>query len=461
MLLTYLERLFAQRSAASAVDQTVAEYDQSGVQAPAAIDQPIALDRAVTAPDFPERLDALVRSRQGEGQKLSAGSFEIVGLDDIKEALAERWDAVSARVGLLAQREISERLGESDLLEARSDVEFAIYFGRLGGAAAEERARRIAKEVKQALLAALPEFSSALSVKQYVAEIDVGDIDGPPGSLADRLIGTIRRLRLEADRAILNYRRLLLKDFQVMFAPVWEPTRQMVEINRCVLDLAMGCTTLSQFQAIADPEQMADTLADLDCLVLTRALESLHRAGRSALGAHILVPVGFPTLFRVSSQRNYLKLIDTIPEVYRPFLKLEITTVPANANPGAVMGVLDALGDRAQVVIQLNGNPAVFDALDATRLWGISWNFSGWDGRDPERRNRMADLVERADIKALKTFAHGINSIGLAMAAIDAGFDYVNGTAIHLSQDQPRLPCRLHPLTFPRQARAAGTRMGQ
>ena len=39
---------------------------------------------------------------------------------------------------------------------------------------------------------------------------------------------------------------------------------------------------------------------------------------------------------------------------------------------------------------------------------------------------------------------------GLALTAVDSGFTYVSGTAIHLSQDKPRAPSRLHPLTFPK-----------
>ena len=103
----------------------------------------------------------------------------------------------------------------------------------------------------------------------------------------------------------------------------------IVEVNRCVLDLSLGCTTLSQFQAIADPDQMVDTLAGMDCLALTRALEMLHRYGRASNVAAVLVPVGYQTLARSSTRREYLKLLASVPEVYSSFVKLEVTGVPS------------------------------------------------------------------------------------------------------------------------------------
>ncbi|MFP9135806.1 hypothetical protein ACLI1C_01355 [Devosia sp. XGJD_8] len=267
------------------------------------------------APDD-DRLEDLI-SRQGEtSQSVVAGSFELVGLDEIKEALGARWPDLAARASDLAEQGIRRRLADRDILQVLSETEFSICFARLDRKAAVERAKQISREIKQEIFAELPEFSSSVTVKQYVAEIEIKNLAGDTGSLADRLVLTLRRMRLEADRAILNYRRLLLKDFQVLFAPLWDPERAIVDLNRCVLDLSLGCTTLSQFQAIADPDQMVDTLADMDCLALTRALEVLHRYGKASNVAAILVPVGYQTLARSSTRREYLKLLSSVPDVY-------------------------------------------------------------------------------------------------------------------------------------------------
>lgn len=204
---------------------------------------------------------------QQRASSVVAGSFELVGLDEIKEALGARWPGLAARASELAEHGIRRRISDSDVLQVLSNTEFAICFANLTKEAAVERIKQISRELKQELFAELPEFSSSVTIRQYVAAIELKDLlAGDTGSLADRLVVTLRRMRVEADRAILNYRRLLLKDFQLLFAPLWDPERAMVNLNRCVLDLSLGCTSLSQFQAIADPDQMVDTLADMDCL---------------------------------------------------------------------------------------------------------------------------------------------------------------------------------------------------
>ncbi|MDB5527309.1 MAG: hypothetical protein JWR51_412 [Devosia sp.] len=397
------------------------------------------------------RLDDLIARRRASLQSVIAGSIELVGLDEIKEALGSKWAGLAARASELAEQGIRRRLSDSDILQALSDTEFSICFAKLNREAALERARQISREIKQEIFAELPEFSLSMTVKQYVAEIELSNLAGDTGSLADRLVLTLRRMRLEADRAILNYRRLLLKDFQLLFAPLWDPERAIVELNRCVLDLSLGCTTLSQFQAIADPDQMVDTLADMDCLALTRALEVLHRYGKASNLAAILVPVGYQTLARSSTRREYLKLLSSVPEVYSPFVKLEVTNVPSRPDVDHLNNLLFTV--RAvcpDLTLQVNGSAEYLSALDAMPLWGLSCNLSMGQLRAPTRRAVAPFFMEFARSNGLRTLAHGANTIGLALAAVDSGFHYVSGTAIHLSQDTPRAPSRLHPLTRPK-----------
>lgn len=418
---------------------------------PARASAPGARAAPYPTPPSNDRLAELISRQQASSQSLMAGSFELVGLDEIKEALGARWDDLAARASQVAEQGIRRRLSDSDILQVLSDTEFSICFAKLDRKAAVDRAKQISREIKQEIFTELPEFSSSVTVKQYVAEIDLKNLAGDTGSLADRLVLTLRRMRLEADRAILNYRRLLLNDFQVLFAPVWDPERAIVDLNRCVLDLSLGCTTLSQFQAIADPDQMVDTLADMDCLALTRALEVLHRYGKASKIAAILVPVGYQTLARSSTRREYLKLLSSVPEVYSPFVKLEVTNVPSRANVDQLNTLLLTVSAiRRDLTLQVNGNAQYLSGLDPVPLWGLSCHLSAGQARDPAQHMVAPEFMAFARTNRLRTMAHGANTMGLAMAAVDSGFDYVSGTAIHLSQDTPRAPSRLHPLTFPK-----------
>lgn len=394
------------------------------------------------------RIADLIDQRSLSSRSVMAGSFELVGLDEIKESVGPRWAAMAARASKLAEQGIRKRISDSDVLQVLSDTEFSIFFAKLEREAAEERAKQISREIKQDLFVELPELSSSVTVKQYVGEIDLEKLAEATGKLADRLVLTLRRMRADADDAILNYRRLLLKEFQVLLAPAWDPERTIVGFNRCVLDLSRGCTTLSQFQAIADPDQMVDTLADMDCLALTRALEVLHRSGRSSVAA-VQVPVGYQTLAAYATRREYLRLLSSIPEVYLPFVKLEVTGVPSRADAAQLNELLYTIGNVCRdVTLQVNGSAEYLQMLDPAPLWGLSCNLSLGQTRDPTQRPVAPAFMAFAKSNGLRTVAHGANTIGLALAAIDDGFTYVSGTAIHLSQDTPRTSTRLYPLTF-------------
>lgn len=403
--------------------------------------------------DADARLNALIKQQSETASTLMAGSFELLGLDEIKEALGERWGQLAARASALAEAGIRQRLGETDLLNVLSDTEFSICFAELDGPGAIEKAKQIAREIKQEILTELPEFVSALTVKQFVAAIDIEKPAEEGQSLADRLVFDMRRMREEADQAVLNYRKLLLNDFKVVFAPVWDPHKAMVEVNRCVLDLSIGCKSLSQFQTIANPDQMTDTLADLDCLALTRGLEALHRYGRTGSVSSLLVPVSYQTLARMATRRDYFKLLASIPHVYHPFVRLEISNLPKRLDPHQLNNILLTLGAaKLRLAIQVNDSREYLDHIDPINLWGLSWNLTAGKLRGETQDYIGAPFWQFAKENGLRTLAHGANTMGLALAAVEVGFNYISGTAIHLSQDIPRPPSRMQPLTIPRGA---------
>jgi hypothetical protein len=189
----------------------------------------------------------------------------------------------------------------------------------------------------------------------------------------------------------------------------------------------------------------------MDCLALTRALEVLHRYGKASNVAAILVPVGYQTLARSSTRREYLKLLSSVPEVYSPFVKLEVTNVPNRPNIDQLNNLLFTVGAvRPGLTLQVNRNAEYLPSLDAAPLWALSCNLSAGHFRDPAQQAVAPSFMEFARTNSLRTMAHGANTMGLALAAVDGGFHYVSGTAIHLSQEAPRAPSRLHPLTFPK-----------
>ncbi|QYO75503.1 hypothetical protein [Devosia salina] len=132
-------------------------------------------------------------------------------------------------------------------------------------------------------------------------------------------------------------------------------------------------------------------------------------------------------------------------------MKLEVTGVPSRPDIDQLNDLLFTVGAmRPGLTLQVAGNAGYLATLDPTPLWGLSCNLSMEQLRDPTHLAVAPSFMEFAKSNNPRTMAHAANTIGLALAAVESGFTYVSGTAIHLSQDTPRAPSRLHPLTFPK-----------
>ena len=453
-ILRYLEGLLAPPRGGPSRTVHSRAPDESSDGDALADSTPSAFSGPAMPAGFDEGLRSLIERKKAGNEPLIAGSVALIGLDDIKSTLGSRWEMARGRVLNLAQAEIRKRLSDGDIMQSEEGGRFAICFASPNQKDAEEKASRISREVKQTLLRDMPEFSSSLEVRKYVADIPIDELGDDTAAFADRLHGIMARIRVEIDSDRLHYRKSLLRRFQIFYAPVWNPRTKRIVSNRSVVDLTDGFSTLSQFQAVADPDQMADMLADLDCMVLTRSVEALHSVRQTQPGASVIVPVGFQTLAAERSYAEFNGLLETVPEAYRPYLVIEITGIPASITAERLLQVLETIGGRTRrSLIQLNGNPKLIDVLDTHVVWGIAWNLTGWDRHGSAQPTTTQALVKLARDRRLISIAHGANSISHALAAVKFGFDCVDGTAIHLSVDAPKAPATLRPVTYPRTRR--------
>ncbi|WP_127144380.1 hypothetical protein [Pelagibacterium montanilacus] len=440
-LVEYFERIF---------------LPQAAKPEPMPFSRPSTVSRPEPAPQqtrFERDLGLHVARAKAKGGPVVAGSIEVVGLDDIRQTLGPRWDAVASRALAIAAEVIAERISEDDFSRDFGDGRFAICFGNCTKPEAEAQARVISNAIKARLIDSMPDETARISVSRFVAEVEPGALDAETGDLTDLLMAQMARMNVEAKQAAHAFRRNMLKEFKVLFAPMWSARDERTHINRCVLDLSLGCSTLAQFRAIADPDQMTATLSDIDRLVLTRVIEAFHANYKATMGATLLVPVSYNTLKDPEGSADYLQLLSAVPPLYLNALALEVTSLPATLPGARLASLLDMLGAfTTKVAVEINGRGDLLDSDVAPRLWGVGWNLYGLDHTDTARNATMSEAVAKARDLGIMTMAHGANSIGLALGAVEAGIEHVDGPAIHLWTHAPRPPTRLNPLSYPKRA---------
>lgn len=391
--------------------------------------------------DFESRLRALDARTSASGRAMVAGSIEVVGLEDIRAAMGRHWPEVAAEALDIAEEAIGSRLGEDDFFRRQGDSSFVLCFANLLIDEARARADEIAADIRDAIAQRFPDAARSLRVEPFVTEI-ARSAFGRDGAttLVESLCNSLAAMRQEAQQAARRYRASLVNSFNIGFAPAIHARSRVTIYNRAILETSAGCTTLAQFQALADPEQYQATVAELDYLALTKALAALHKALRNRGGVIILVPVNYSTLAETASQDEYARLLDMLPPAYKRLVGLEVLGLPPHAAQDKLVEIVERLRPHVKwlafEVPSLEGRTAL---LGIEGVWALSCNLAGANSVDPRLSQRLREFVATASASKLSTLAHGANSIGAALAACEAGFTCVDGPAIQAASDVPRI----------------------
>ncbi len=127
------------------------------------------------------------RAGHGDVGRWVAGKIKLIGLEEVKESLGTRWDAVAERAMASAEHVIRQRCGPRDICTRTADGGFLICFGDCSEDEAALRAAAIAREIRNKLIGD-GDTPSAANVSSIAASIEVPDI---PGQSTDALAAII------------------------------------------------------------------------------------------------------------------------------------------------------------------------------------------------------------------------------------------------------------------------------
>lgn len=179
--------------------------------------------RSFVKEPFEKRLRELIES----GQAAGIAQLRMVGVDQLKDALGERWEAAQTRARELLHQTIEKRIGDDDIYITLDDNRFCILFPNLTPDQAEFKANAILMEVRERLMGefSLPDVGWVQAIVGNLQELNLnqtlvtlGDLDA---ALADK-----ERQRLLAQAAIQRE-----EEKAGMQAPEIERSRQAVKLE--------------------------------------------------------------------------------------------------------------------------------------------------------------------------------------------------------------------------------------
>lgn len=358
-----------------------------------------------------------------------AGSIQLLGMADIKKQLGQRWTAVAASAGRIAEETIRRHLSTDDAYQRHGEDAFVLCFASPDKGHAEARTKAIVAEITQRLGSENPGI--ALRVDHTVAELEWADLDDAEGSIAEIIARELREVREKAEAAARAWRRELLRSAGIRFNPIWSPRERTVMAFRATLDEQTGRHAMGRLSSVTTPDDLKTTLHELDCLIVGRAVKGLDRLLQEGGKARVVVPVNVNSLSTKAARDAYLNLCRDIPQAHSRFVLFELHGATAGTPVTRLVEIALALRPFCLgVVVETPAAGAELQKLSEARVLGISVDDKALPRGAAQSSAALKRLAAAASALEMKVFMHGADTVGSLESARQAPVDYVDGRAV-------------------------------
>ena len=373
--------------------------------------------------------------RQGKPATIVAGSVQFVGMEEVKRSLGPKWPSVAGIAYAIAEDSIRKHLTEQDAFGRHNEDTFIISFATLDKAEAKAKANAIVEEMRILIAEQAPE--AGLSVDQTVADIEWSDAETQ--SIIDSIAAVLRKVREEAKAEAANLRSQFIREVGISYSPVWMPTSRVVLSYRVLIESEVGRHAFQRLTEVCTPEELKAVLFELDCVVIGRAVDALHRLVVRSGRAQLIIPVNFSTLDERSRREQYLSLCRDVQPSYKKLLFFHLQGVPQGVPPTRLSDITRALQPQGRgVLVDLPSlSPKAFDIIGAS-LHGIVIAGKSLPRSVLEATQRLTRLALDARESGLKVFVLGADTVGSVEAGTAAQVDCIEGRGIAPPRNEPK-----------------------
>jgi hypothetical protein len=388
--------------------------------------------------------DARLRELLAQKSLIAAGKLQVLGLDNIREQLGLRWEVVSTKVHGIVERIIKKRLTPVDLYLRYGDEAYPAYvilFGNLKKAEAQIKCALIAEEIAREILGS-DASSDAVEVKTVVATVD--------GALVaedvDALDAVGRILEQEADKleaeaanpaqAATNWTAAapaspVPQDLGFAYQPVWDVRRNVILTFRCVPVHRTAKQAAIGYDVLGAGQPTAEAYAELDLRVLehiTSDYRLLRQQGQRRL---LACGVHFQTLANRQGRPKYLNICRDLPEDVRRDVVFELTGLPAGVVQLRLSELVQCLRPYCREVhVVMGPGPAGLEIFRNLGIAAVGLDVTKSRHSEGDLITAMNRFVGKASELKFSTFIRGLGTKSLTLAAVGAGFDYIDGDGV-------------------------------
>jgi PAS domain S-box-containing protein len=326
---------------------------------------------------------------------LIAGRLQLIGLDDVRTALGERWGQVRVQALAIAEGVIRHHLGADDMMERTADDGFVIFFGDLPEAEASQRAKDIAQQVRNRLLGSNTASLEA-RVESFAAEVELENDAFQGSGVAEVLLAKLAQRREESRQQVSRLLKAALQ--KATLDPIQVTQPEGYPMPFFIADLAHPWREdiADALLSIADDVNVS---FEADLVTLSVAMD-WHRPGKR--DTTLFMPVRFENLMLPRLLDRYVEVARNLPVELRRQVVFHLVQMPFGTAGSRISGMVQTLGPHCKgIAIELNAVDHVLDPL-GTRVSVVSIDYEQLGPMDGTGRARLQKLLRTYHLRKMR-----------------------------------------------------------
>ena len=330
----------------------------------------------------------------------SAGHINLIGLDEVRAALGDRWPAVAARAMATAEVVLKHRCGPQDSYSRADDTSFVVCFGALSEQEAAFRAAMIGREIRDRL---------------------IGQGETPDTAFV-RTIAAKVRIPAQASLSDGTFHASLLDGLDKQLAHVEEEARQILRAawagSVCELNSVSGSDTgkaianqiclpgeLEQRLLIAlsalTPKESAEY--DLDAMLVALAAQQVISAMRRGVQTPLLVNVRFDVFLTSAATQRFLVACRKIDTRVSSRLILMLSELPQGLPKSRLLDCVTRLRPFCSGVGYHANDLAAAGAIDLSNSFNpiVALPFGVLSAREADRLKRTIAALQAGGARVM------------------------------------------------------------
>lgn len=219
----------------------------------------------------------------------------------------------------------------------------------------------------------------------------------------------------------------MVRGWNVQYQPIWEVSRRALTAYRASMIRENDQGTLMT------PDKLPTEIrAKLDGKLLRQAAKHLEGLLRMGKKFDLVLPLSQALTGQSAIFADFLRELATLPDIIRRHLLIEIDVTLIERDLNQLLQLRQVLSPHCRGLLARTGLSAQAIPMIAKAGWlGCGMDLSMQDYDESGLMQLLNIYAEQAEQHRQKTFLCGVRTFSVTTAAVCAGFDHVDGPAVH------------------------------